>query len=162
MKLNSTYRDDTQFVELAAAAGAASGRALRKVTARIARKAKKKAPEQPAYMRNPWVDAKRGGAKQLKKNIRTSVKQRKKDVLYTAAIFTSDNKGALIELGTGIHGPKRRIIVPKRKRFMAWMERAWWVRMKRVRGRKATPYLLPALKEEAPKAVHDLKSELNW
>jgi hypothetical protein len=68
-----------------------------------------------------------------------------------------------VEEGTGIYGARHRPIVPKTKKVLAWRsgsttlsgrsrvsggkETAGWAFARSVRGRKATPFLLPGAKQ---------------
>ena len=64
-----------------------------------------------------------------------------------------------VEEGTGLYGPRKRKITPKRAKVLAWKgggsrltgqgPGAGWRFARSVKGRKATPYLLPG----AQKAV---------
>lgn len=81
---------------------------------------------------------------------------------------------AYVEFGTGIYGPRRRKIVPVRKRMLAWQtgvggaggpelrlsgnrrtrsgkRLGGWAFAKSVRGRPATPYLVPGVKRALAK-----------
>lgn len=52
-----------------------------------------------------------------------------------------------VEVGTGIYGPKGRPIVPTTKQFLVFTTKTGTVFARSVRGRKATPYLKPALEK---------------
>jgi len=62
-----------------------------------------------------------------------------------------------VERGTGIYGPRKRKIVPKTKKLLAWQgggsrltgrgPGSGWRFAKSVRGRKATPYLVPGVQQ---------------
>ena len=72
-----------------------------------------------------------------------------------------------IEAGTGIYGPRKRPIVPRTKKMLAWRtgavtlsgrsrvkggkEIAGWAFARSVKGRKATPFLLPGAKDALAK-----------
>lgn len=72
---------------------------------------------------------------------------------------------AYVEKGTGIYGPRKRPIVPRRAKVLAWrtgavtlsgrsrvkggQELAGWAFAKSVRGRPATPFMAPAAEEVA-------------
>lgn len=70
---------------------------------------------------------------------------------------------AFVEKGTGLYGPHKRKIVPKKSKVLAWRtgatrltgrsrvsggrELAGWAFAASVKGRKATPFLLPSAKK---------------
>lgn len=72
-----------------------------------------------------------------------------------------------VEEGTGIYGPRHQKIVPKKASVLAWRtgqtrlsgrsrtsggtETAGWAFARSVRGRKATPYLIPGAKAAVSK-----------
>lgn len=51
-----------------------------------------------------------------------------------------------VETGTGIYGPNGKPIRPKRARMLSWKTKGGRVFAKSVRGRKATPYLVPGVR----------------
>lgn len=57
-----------------------------------------------------------------------------------------------VEAGTGIYGPKGQPIKPKRARMLSWKTKSGRVFAKSVRGRKATPYLVPGVQAALQKA----------
>jgi len=67
-----------------------------------------------------------------------------------------------VEEGTGLYGPRKRKIVPKRGKLLAWKgggsrltgrgPGASWRFARSVRGRKATPYLVPGAKKAIEKS----------
>lgn len=67
-----------------------------------------------------------------------------------------------VEEGTGLYGPRRRKIVPKRAKMLSWVaggsrvtgrgKGAARIFAKSVRGRKATPYLVPGVQRAASRA----------
>lgn len=79
-----------------------------------------------------------------------------------ALVVAGARYAAYIEYGTGIYGPKHKRIVPKNGKFLAWRtgavtlsgasrvkggkQIAGWAFAKSVKGRKATPFLLPGAK----------------
>lgn len=67
-----------------------------------------------------------------------------------ADVGTNVKYAAWIEFGTGIYGPRATPIVPRSAPFLAWRDKGGnWHRARSVRGRKATPYLRPALRAAA-------------
>ena len=61
-------------------------------------------------------------------------------------IFTTSGYGALLEIGTGIFGPRKQRIVPKRAKVLSWKDASGKrIYAKSVKGRPATPYMRPAL-----------------
>lgn len=67
-----------------------------------------------------------------------------------------------VEKGTGIYGPRRQKIVPKKAKVLAWrtntrlsgrarVSGSGWAFAQSVRGRKATPYLIPGAKAAVQK-----------
>lgn len=73
-------------------------------------------------------------------------------------IFTESGYGALLEIGTGMFGPKRKRIVPKTAKALSWIgpggQRVFF---KSVKGRPATPYMRPALEDVIRRAATILK-----
>ena len=67
-----------------------------------------------------------------------------------------------VEEGTGIHGPRKRRITPRRARMLSWVAGgsrltgrgpgARRIFAKSVAGRKATPYLVPGVKRAVERA----------
>jgi hypothetical protein len=57
-----------------------------------------------------------------------------------------------VEEGTGIYGPKGQPIRPKKARMLSWKSGGKRVFAKSVRGRKATPYLVPGIRAAIAKA----------
>ena len=55
--------------------------------------------------------------------------------------------GPYVEFGTGIYGPRRRPIVPVRRRFLSWVDRRTGRRIfaRSVRGSRPRPYMKPGL-----------------
>lgn len=56
------------------------------------------------------------------------------------------NYALMVEVGTGIYGPRGRRITPKRAKVLAWQGKGGPVFAASTRGRKATPFLRPALR----------------
>lgn len=52
-----------------------------------------------------------------------------------------------VETGTGIYGPKGNPIVPVKAQFLVFNTKSGTVFARSVRGRRATPYLRPALEQ---------------
>lgn len=94
-----------------------------------------------------------------------------------AFVHARASYAAYVEKGTGIYGPNRRPIVPKRARVLAWrtgavtlgggsrvkggVEQAGWAFAKSVRGRPATPFMEPAAKAVAQRnGLKELAIEL--
>lgn len=70
------------------------------------------------------------------------------NVTDTKATIGSNLEYALgVETGTGIYGPKGRPIVPVRAQFLVFTTKTGTVFARSVRGRRATPYLKPALQK---------------
>jgi hypothetical protein len=84
---------------------------------------------------------------------------------------------AYVEIGTGIYGPKRKPIVPRNANVLAWRtgkvtlagksrvkggkELAGWAFARSVKGRPATPYLVPGAKKAVEKnGLRDVVIEL--
>jgi hypothetical protein len=87
-----------------------------------------------------------------------------------AFIRATAKHAVMVERGTGIYGPRKRPIVPKRAKVLAWRtapaggslrlsgrsrvsggeETGGWAFARSVKGRKATPYLVPG----AQMAIH--------
>lgn len=67
-----------------------------------------------------------------------------------------------VERGTGIYGPKRRKIVPRSKKVLRWKgggsrvtgrgKGSSYIYARSVKGRKATPYLVPGVKKAVSRA----------
>lgn len=70
-------------------------------------------------------------------------------------IFTTSGYGGLLEIGTGLFGPKKKRIVPKTKKAL------WWPGARHpvasVAGRPATPYMRPGLQDVMRRARNILK-----
>jgi len=60
-------------------------------------------------------------------------------------VFTTSGYGGFLEIGTGIYGPKKKPIVPKRAKMLAWKGPGGvWRFARSVKGRRPTPYFRPA------------------
>lgn len=82
-----------------------------------------------------------------------------------ALVVAQTPYAAYVERGTGIYGPHKKPIVPRTKKMLAWRtgatrltgtsrtrggrQLAGWAFARSVRGRKATPYLVPGAKKAA-------------
>ncbi len=73
----------------------------------------------------------------------------------TRRIFTTSGYGGFLEIGTGLFGPHKRRIVPKRKKALFWKGAAHPV--KSVKGRPATPYFRPSIQDVIRRAPAILK-----
>lgn len=82
------------------------------------------------------------------------------------SVFTTTGYGGWVEIGTGLYGPHKTRIVPKVKKALAWPDKGGYLAAtgykkprkastwgkfmivrRSVKGRKATPYLIPAVEE---------------
>lgn len=84
-----------------------------------------------------------------------------------AIVQAHSNYARYVEEGTGIYGPRKQKIVPKKANVLAWRtgatrlsgrsrtkggtELAGWAFARSVKGRKATPYLIPGAKAAVKK-----------
>jgi len=91
-------------------------------------------------------------------------------------VGTNIKYGPYVECGTGIYGPNKSMIVPKKKKVLVWVStgprpttKAGWkqasaegrvVVAKAVKGMPPRPYLLPAVLENLDKIVEFLKRYL--
>lgn len=58
-----------------------------------------------------------------------------------------------VEEGTGLYGPRKQRIRPRRARMLSWKQKGGGrVFARSVRGRKATPYLVPGIKAAIARA----------
>ncbi len=73
----------------------------------------------------------------------------------TARTFTTSGYGGWLEIGTGLYGPRKQRIRPRVKKALYWRGAAHPV--KSVRGRRATPYMVPAAKNIRGRLETDLK-----
>jgi hypothetical protein len=162
MKLNAEgWEDNLDWQKLGRLSASASKEMLRKVTLLIKKKAISNAPQEDSYTKS--ADPKREGYKPLKQSIAATVKTSKlSDETYSASVHTTNGLGYIIEVGTGLFNPKHsHMIKPKKAKVMIFSSNAWWYRLKQDKGRRGTPYLLPALKSEAPKGISILRGELH-
>lgn len=95
----------------------------------------------------------------------------------SALVVAKATYARYIEEGTGIYGPRKRPIVPKTKKVLAWRtgavtlggrsrvkggrQIAGWAFARSVKGRKATPYLVPGAQDALKKnGLKDVVVEL--
>ncbi len=81
--------------------------------------------------------------------------------IFTGAVFTTNGKAVMIEFGTGLYGPYHRMIKPKKAKRMHFQYNGKSIFAKEVQGRKATPFMVPALKKNQDKIVPILRGEWN-
>ena len=87
--------------------------------------------------------------------------------------------GPYVEYGTGLYGPRKQVIRPRKAKVLSWISRGRGVYAggryraaapgrrvfaRFVRGMKPRPYLHPALDEVRPQFMADLRklAELHW
>lgn len=121
---------------------------LKKLQIRGIEYAKRKVPRKTAY---------------LARTIREGSVNSERALLLAQAPYA-----AYVERGTGIYGPGKRPIKPKRKKFLAWPTGSYarlsgrpsvagqrrtrtgtgsWAFARQVKGRPATPYLMPGAQQ---------------
>jgi hypothetical protein len=113
-------------------------RALRRASAQVESEAKRRCP----------VDTGR-----LRASIHTELFTRGGD--WIAKVGTNVHYGRYVEQGTGLYGPRHRVIRPVRARVLRWVPRGSnkAVFARSVRGVRPRPYLVPALKAVFPGRV---------
>lgn len=164
----SLIEADLKYSELKVAMKGASRKAVKTGLARIARRARQLAPrDDNPKMVDKWNDMLSGYEKKryhkpMKKSISHSTKAEQislfKDT-YTGRVYTTNRLGSIIEFGTGLYGPFKRRIVPKKKKYMWFRYKGRLVRAKSVKGRKATPFLWPAYMQTRDQVINDMKVE---
>ena len=84
----------------------------------------------------------------LRDNIAASKSVTVSENKATSYVVADAEYAAYVELGTGIHGPRKMPIVPKKAKFLAWQDKSGkWIRARSVQGMKPRPYLAPAVFE---------------
>lgn len=63
-----------------------------------------------------------------------------------AQLQTESGYGGYIEIGTGLYGPQKKRVVPKKKKFLSWIDPETGKRIfaKSTQGMHARPYMYPA------------------
>jgi len=171
MSFSVTVKNNVDFGRIERLATTASREALGKAVRIVAAEARRQAPRGDPADR-AWKMAKRKGSPELRRSIRTKTGKRKIiDGLFYGAVYTTDGTGTLIELGTGMfhqhhEGACRAGFAPirakKRGGFMVFPSiGGWLIRVREVKGRRATPFLASALKAKAGRVIKALKDGLN-
>lgn len=169
INIAATASNDADFARINRLAVTASREALSKTLRLVSSEARRRAPEdtnRQGGWRVRYSTFSDGGLfakgwKPLKQSIRSSVRGSMlfgHKGLFYGSVFTTNGLGGLIETGTGVYGPHRQMIVPRKRKFMWFIgEGGRLVKAKAVRGREGTPYLLPSLKSQAPQMIEALK-----
>lgn len=73
----------------------------------------------------------------------------------TGTIFSKADYAVYHHQGTGLLGPRHRMIVPVRAKVLRWKGRGGYVFSMKSRGSKPNPFLVKALKAASPWPVND-------
>ncbi len=106
------------------------------------------------FVQEPVNNAFRESAKIIKKEVKNHAKPISKDVaksvslktskrrkiIQNARVFVKNPLGILLEVGTGVFGPKNRMVVPKRRRVMRIPTSDGFIFRPRQRGMRAKPF----------------------
>ena len=77
------------------------------------------------------------------------------------AVYSTSGYGGYLEVGTGLFGPKKQMIIPRTAKMLVWEGKGGkLIFAKAVRGRPATPYFKPALDKNAKNLPKNMKAHL--